>query len=54
MLTRILLAGLLASTLMFAQRGGGGGGRGGSNMPSSGGFGPGTQARPHGRSAQAQ
>jgi Spy/CpxP family protein refolding chaperone len=38
MLTRILLAGLLASTLAFAQRGGGGGGggRGGSNMPSMG------------------
>ena len=33
MLSRILLAGLLASTLVFAQRGGGGGGRGGSNMP---------------------
>src|ERR1035441_3820713 len=34
MLTRILLAGLLASTLVFAQRGGGGGGRNGdSNMP---------------------
>ena len=33
--TRILLAGLLASTLVFAQRGGGGGGSrgGGSNMP---------------------
>ena len=29
MLSRILLAGLLASTLVFAQRGGGGGGRGG-------------------------
>ena len=29
---RILLAGLLASTMVFAQRGGGGG-RGGSNMP---------------------
>ena len=29
--SRILLAGLLASTLVFAQRGGGG--RGGSNMP---------------------
>src|ERR1035441_8299691 len=37
MLTRILLAGLLASTLAFAQRGGGGGGgRGGSDMPSMG------------------
>src|ERR1035437_7374473 len=37
MLTRILLAGLLASTLAFAQRGGGGGGgRGGSNMPGMG------------------
>src|SRR5260370_7547512 len=36
MLNRILLAGLLASALAFAQRGGGGGGggRGGSNMPS--------------------
>src|SRR5450631_3894401 len=36
MLSRILLAGLLASTLVFAQRGGGGGGSrgGGSNMPS--------------------
>ena len=36
MLSRILLTGLLASTLVFAQRGGGGGGsRGGSsNMPS--------------------
>lgn len=34
MLTRILLAGLLASALAFAQRGGGGGSRGGgSNMP---------------------
>ena len=31
MLSRILLAGLVASTLAFAQRGGGG--RGGSNMP---------------------
>ena len=31
MLSRILLAGLVASTLVFAQRGGGG--RGGSNMP---------------------
>src|ERR1035438_3112256 len=37
MLARILLAGLLASTLAFAQRGGGGGGgRGGSNMPGMG------------------
>src|ERR1039458_8575247 len=35
MLSRILLAGLVASTLVFAQRGGGG--RGGSNM--SGGVG---------------
>jgi uncharacterized membrane protein len=43
MLTRILLTGLLASTLIFAQRGGGGGGRGGSNMPSTGSFGPGTR-----------
>ena len=34
MLSRILLAGLLASTLEFAQRGGGGGRGGGSNMPS--------------------
>jgi Spy/CpxP family protein refolding chaperone len=34
MLSRILLAGLLASTLVFAQRGGGGGRGGGSNMPS--------------------
>ena len=34
MLNRILLAGLLASTLVFAQRGGGGGRGGGSNMPS--------------------
>jgi hypothetical protein len=44
MLTRILLAGLLASTLVFAQRGGGGGGRGGGGggMP-SGGFGPSTR-----------
>jgi uncharacterized membrane protein len=31
MLSRILLVGLVASTLVFAQRGGGG--RGGSNMP---------------------
>src|ERR1035441_5137222 len=31
MLSRMLLAGLVASTLAFAQRGGGG--RGGSNMP---------------------
>src|ERR1035437_8571901 len=37
MLTRILLAGLFASTLAFAQRGGGGGGgRGGSHMPGMG------------------
>src|SRR5215467_10971095 len=35
MLTRILLAGLLASTLMFVQRGGGGG-RGGGGMNMSG------------------
>jgi hypothetical protein len=43
MLYRILLAGLLASTLVFAQRGGGGGSRdgGGSNMPNVG-FGQGT------------
>jgi Spy/CpxP family protein refolding chaperone len=34
MLTRILLAGILASALAFAQRSGGGGSRGGnSNMP---------------------
>jgi Spy/CpxP family protein refolding chaperone len=34
MLNRILLAGLLAAALGFAQRGGGGGGKnGGSNMP---------------------
>ena len=35
MLNRILLVGLLASAMAFAQggRGGGGGGRGGSNMP---------------------
>jgi hypothetical protein len=41
MLTRIVLAGLLASTLVFGQRGGGGGGRGGGGggMP-GGGFGP--------------
>jgi hypothetical protein len=44
MLTRILLAGLLASTLVFAQRGGGGGGRGGGGGGmSSGGFGPSTR-----------
>src|SRR6266849_4132425 len=45
MLRRILLAGLLASTLVFAQRGGGGGGRSGGgsgNMPSVS-FGPGTR-----------
>jgi uncharacterized membrane protein len=44
MLSRILSAGLLASTLVFAQRGGGGGGgRGGSgNVPSMG-FGAGTR-----------
>jgi hypothetical protein len=42
MLTRILLAGLLTSTLVFAQRGGGGRSAGGGNMP-SGGFGPGTR-----------
>ena len=44
MLNRILLAGLLASTLVFAQRGGGGGGRGGGggDMPSMG-FGGGTR-----------
>jgi uncharacterized membrane protein len=43
MLTRILLTGLLASTLVFGQRGGGGGSRGGgSNMPSTS-FGPGTR-----------
>jgi hypothetical protein len=44
MLTRILLAGLLASTLVFAQRGGGGGGRGGGGMGmGGGGFGPATR-----------
>lgn len=42
MLNRILLAGLLASTLVFAQRGGGGGGRGGSNVPNMN-FGGGTR-----------
>jgi uncharacterized membrane protein len=44
MLSRILLAGLLASTLVFAQRGGGGGGGrgGGGNVPSMG-FGAGTR-----------
>ncbi len=42
MLTRILLTGLLASTLMFAQRGGGSKGGGGMNM-SGGGFSPGTR-----------
>ncbi len=44
MLTRILLAGLLASTLVFAQRGGGGGGSrgGGGGVPSMG-FGGGTR-----------
>src|SRR5450759_944074 len=38
MLSRILLAGLLASTLVFAQRGGGGGGSrgGGGGIPSMG------------------
>uniref|UniRef100_Q01XX6 Periplasmic heavy metal sensor n=1 Tax=Solibacter usitatus (strain Ellin6076) TaxID=234267 RepID=Q01XX6_SOLUE len=43
MLRKILLTGLLASTLVFAQRGGGGGGSrgGGSNMPNIG-FGGGT------------
>src|SRR5450759_288922 len=43
MLSRILLAGLLASTLVFAQRGGGGGGSrgGGGGIPSIG-FGGGT------------
>ena len=35
MLSRILLAGLLASTLVFAQRGGGGGGRGGNSTMSN-------------------
>ena len=35
MLNRILLAGLLASTLVFAQRGGGGGGRGGNSTMSN-------------------
>jgi Spy/CpxP family protein refolding chaperone len=45
MLTRILLAGLLASTLVFAQRGGGGGGgsRGGGGGVPSMGFGGGTR-----------
>src|ERR1035437_2394846 len=43
MLTRILLAGLLASTLVFAQRGGGGGGRGGGGGIPSIGFGGGTR-----------
>jgi len=45
MLSRILLAGLLASTLVFAQRGGGGGGGsrgGGGGIPSMG-FGGGTR-----------
>ena len=44
MLSRILLAGLLASTLVFAQRGGGGGGSrgGGGGIPSMG-FGGGTR-----------
>jgi len=42
MLSRILLAGLLASTLVFAQRGGGGGRGGGGNIPSIG-FGAGTR-----------
>lgn len=45
MLTRILLAGLLTSTLVLAQRGGGGGGSrgGGGGMPSMASFGPGTR-----------
>src|ERR1035437_6092113 len=43
MLTRILLAGLLTSTLMFAQRGGGGGSRGGGGGIPSMGFGGGTR-----------
>jgi Spy/CpxP family protein refolding chaperone len=43
MLTRILLAGFLASTLMFAQRGGGGGGGRGGGMNMSGGFSAGTR-----------
>lgn len=43
MLTRILLAGLLASTMMFAQRGGGGNrGGGGMNM-GAGGFSAGSR-----------
>src|SRR5450759_2224318 len=43
MLSRILLAGLLASTLVFAQRGGGGGSRGGGgNIPGMA-FGGGTR-----------
>ena len=43
MLTRILLAGLLASTLVFAQRGGGGGSRGGGESMPSMGFGGSTR-----------
>jgi len=44
MLTRILLTGLLASTMMFAQRGGGGGNRGGGGMNmGGGGFSAGTR-----------
>ena len=42
MLSRILLAGLLASTLVFAQRGGGRGSGGGMGM-GGGGFGPSTR-----------
>jgi hypothetical protein len=41
MLKRILVVGLLASALVFAQRGGGGGGgRGGGDMIPQGSFGP--------------
>jgi uncharacterized membrane protein len=43
MLSRILLAGLLASTLVFAQRGGGGGRGGGGDIAPSMGFGGGTR-----------
>ncbi len=42
MLSRILLAGFLASTLLFAQRGGGGG-RGGGDIAPSMAFGGGTR-----------
>jgi uncharacterized membrane protein len=41
MLQRILIVGLLGSTLLLAQKGGGGGGRGGGgNMVPAGSFGP--------------